>query len=165
MTAIPLPDVPLEDSLILVHDQIIPIPFPGLPVVDIDSSLHALAWGQNIPTLSQNDARLHQPVVNLSGSLLTTNQLELLSLGLNYRVTPGKIPRLKIMSGIESAYVDLKRADPEGAEVFRTEAARILYRAKNPISNLSAGLKEAAKQLRRNENIVITSADKGGELW
>ncbi len=49
---------------------------------------HPLRWGENVPAIEANDPRLLQSIVNLSGVLLTNNQLELLSLGLNFHITP-----------------------------------------------------------------------------
>ncbi len=101
-------------------------------------------------------------MVNLSGHLLTKDQLELLALSLRYRLAPSFLPWLKFIAGIESAFSDLRREQPEHAYRFRAEAAHILDKAKSPALNLSVNLLKAAKSLSRNENLVITTADKGG---
>ncbi len=108
--------------------------------VNEDLSLADLAWGQNVPTIVDRDARLNDHVVNLSGHPITTDQSRLLALGLRFRVTPKQLLRLKLMAGVESAFLDLKRSDPDQAERFRAEAARILHRAHTPCSNLTQNL-------------------------
>ncbi len=90
------------------------------------------------------------------------NQTKLLELGLGYRVAPGDLPRLKLMAGIELAFLDLCRLDQDDAEWFQAEAARTLARAKKPTLNLSPELLKATKNLQQNTGICITSADKGG---
>ncbi len=105
--AIPLPWPPIDhdqdNSLIIDQDPLVPIPLPGLPEIDVNTSLRALTWGQNIPTISENDPRLIPPIVNLSGFVLTADQLEVLSFSLNFRETPKQIPRLKLMARTEAA--------------------------------------------------------------
>ncbi len=66
------------------------------------------------------------------------------------------------MAGVESAWLDLRRYDFELADTFRSEAARMLSHAKRPFVNLTPELLKAAKDLRCNEDIFVTSADKGG---
>ncbi len=67
-----------------------------------------------------------------------------------------------MMVGIEAAVMDLRRQDPEQSDRFRLEASRILDHAKLPKCNLTPNLLRAARQLRQNGDIVVTSADKGG---
>ncbi len=124
--------------------------------------LAQLVWGANVPELVERDPRLLDPVVNLSGRALTTDQIELLSLGLRFRQSPKTVPRLKFMSGIEAAFHELRATDIQQAFLFRAEAARMLDKAKVPRSNLSKPLLRAAKTLRNCQDLTITSADKGG---
>ncbi len=138
------------------------VPIP-LPAPEDMVPLAVLAWGQNVPILEDRDERLCHQVVNLSGRPLTSHQLELLSLGLKFRSTPKAVPRLKTMAGIEGAYMDIARNDIDAAIWYRTEAARILNHSRMPKQNLSDDLRTAAKQLRLNSDIMVTSADKGGQ--
>ncbi len=130
----------------------------------MDSSIVALRWGDNVPVIKHQDARLNAQVVNLSGFPITVDQCKLLSLGLGYRVSPGYVPRLKLMAGVEAAYLDLRRTNLDSADWFCSESARIVAKARKPLPNLSPELLKAAKQLCQNEDMCITSADKGGRL-
>ncbi len=75
---------------------------------------------------------------------------------------PKHIPRLQFMASIEAATNDLRRQDPEQADRFRFEAARVLDHSKLPPSNLSKELLQAAKDLRKDGALTVLSADKGG---
>ncbi len=124
----------------------------------------SLVWGENVPTIHEQDPRLNNPIVNLSGLPLTSDQLEVLKFSLGFRITMTVLPQLKFMAGIESATADLRHQNYEQSEWFCSETARILAHAKLPACNLTPNLQRAAKQLRENTQLVITSADKGGRV-
>ncbi len=93
------PSVPVQpvlaDRSFILPDPSRPIPLPDVPVVadvDVDRSLLAMRWGDNVPVLVRDDVRLKSQVVNLSGLVMTTHQKELLALGLGFRVTPRHVP-------------------------------------------------------------------------
>ncbi len=146
----------------VLPDPLVAIPMPAPPDIDDDVTLGTLAWGRNVPVIEDRDGRLCGQVVNLSGLPLTCHQTELLQLGLRFQTAPKSIPRLKLMAGIEGAFADLRRVSQEDSVWFRSESARILHKARPIKPNLSKDLKQAAKQLNQDQNIVITSADKGG---
>ncbi len=153
---------PQDFSLPLIDPEaVIPLPEP-LEFEQLDVSLAPLAWGANVPIITERDPRLVPSIVNLSGLPLTTGQMELLAYGLNFQVSPKHVPRLKVMAGIEATVGDLRRSDPEQVDHFRIEAARILDHSKQPQSNLADNILQAAKDLCKNSNLVVTSADKGG---
>ncbi len=154
--------LPASDFELPLHDPLIPIPLPPPP--DDHRPLALISFGQNVPFLEERDQRLCSQIVNLSGRLLTADQLELLRHGLKFRCAPKYLPRLKLMAAIEGAFSDLSRTDHQQATWFRAEAARLLHHARPPKPNLSPDLLKAAKQLHHNADIVITSADKGGRI-
>ncbi len=149
----------IQEELVLA-DPLIPIPLP--PPEDDHLTLATLVWGRNVPVLEKRDPRLCAQIVNLSGRLLSTDQIELLSLGLHFRLSPRFFPRLKLIAGVESAARDFSRSDPEQSAWFKSEAARLIHHAKPIKSNLSENLRQAAKKLSQQTELTITSADKGG---
>ncbi len=93
------PSVPispvLADRSFVLPDPSHPILLPDVPIVadvDVDRSLLAMRWGDNVPMLVRGDVRLQTQVVNLSGLVMTTHQKELLALGLGFCVTPRHVP-------------------------------------------------------------------------
>ncbi len=107
-----------RDEITVFANPLIPILLPA-PSANENLPLAVLAFGLNVPILAEHAPRLLDPVVNLSGLLLTTHQLDLLSKGLSFRVTPKLLPHLKLMAGVESAVADLRRQNVDLADSVR----------------------------------------------
>ena len=96
-------------------------------------------------------------VINLSN-----NEIDLLRKGLNFVGTPRRVPKKEILASVEqvSRISQTKQKNDIRAGVFS-----ILKHAK-PLSaqNLNRGEKKAIKDLRSEDTIIITKADKGNAM-
>ncbi|UYV70752.1 hypothetical protein LAZ67_8000486 [Cordylochernes scorpioides] len=109
----------------------------------------------------------NQPVptlLNLSSTVLSPSQTEVLSLGLKYRPpTTPDIPR--IISGVEPAISSLSHTAQYD---IRSSIAHILRKptptqSQSPSQSQSLGKYRSLATLRRNHNIIITRSDKGSQ--
>ena len=98
-------------------------------------------------------------VVNLADKTLTNAQTQVLKKGLNFCVTPERIPVKEIIASTESACQQIKNKTVVNS--LRTEVTKALKNAKPPKSNLSKDERIALKELSKDNNIVIVPADKG----
>ena len=97
-------------------------------------------------------------VHNASDRTLTEDEKRVLSLGLNFAVTPKTIPTKNIIAATEST---ARRVDSQTAEKLRANVSRILQTSSPPQCNLPGPLRKAVKNLRTDDTIVILPADKG----
>ena len=88
----------------------------------------------------------------------TLDEERVLSLGLNFAVTPQKIPYHDIIAATEAT---ARQLDAEKAKNLREEVSNALHKARLPASNLDRGMSKALKDLRKDDSIVILPADKG----
>ncbi|XP_078352286.1 uncharacterized protein LOC144636970 [Oculina patagonica] len=114
-----------------------------------------------LPTLNTEDTKIDQRkwVINLSDRSLTDSEQSVLMKGLNFSVTPSKIPVEDIVAATELACTQLK--DKSQAESLRNEVVKIISKSKPPRSNISKAEREAIKYLAKDDSIVILPADKG----
>ena len=80
---------------------------------------------------------------------------------MNFAQAPRKIPKEKIIAGVETALRRSVKLDPEVAESARAAVANVLRRAKLPQSNITKEERTALASLRANPKITILQADKG----
>ena len=116
------------------------------------------------------DSRCDKKVVyNNSSRVLSEKEIELLSLGLKFGLTPKKFPLVEYISATEMLCKSLEQTDQPDA-IEKAQAIRNLmlshirngYLKKMTIkSNLSAEEKEILRELKNDESIIICSADKG----
>ena len=99
-------------------------------------------------------------IVNLSDRVLTSEEENVLKKGLNFAVTPDKIPTEEYIIGIESA-CRLIGPNTKEAETLRSDCVRILKNAPPPKSNLKKTEKIALGSLAKDKEITIVPADKG----
>ena len=97
--------------------------------------------------------------MNLSDRPLSDSERSVLMKGLNFSVTPSKIPVDEIVAATELACNQLK--DKSQAESLRNEVVKIVSKSKPPRSNISRAEREAIKALAKDDSIVILPADKG----
>ncbi|UYV75735.1 hypothetical protein LAZ67_13001169 [Cordylochernes scorpioides] len=109
----------------------------------------------------------NQPVptlLNLSSTVLSPSQTEVLSLGLKYRPpTTPDIPR--IISGVEPAISSLSHTAQYD---IRSSIAHILRKptpsqSQSPSQYQSLGKYRSLATMRRNPNIIVTRSDKGSQ--
>ena len=84
----------------------------------------------------------------------------MLKRGLNFAVTPTKIPMDDMITAVETAVRHVGLDSAEAAEI-RNKASDLLHHAKPPKSNISAKEREDIRSLKRNQDIMIVPADKG----
>ena len=97
---------------------------------------------------------------NLSDRNLTAAEEAVLKRGLNFAVTPTKIPVHEYVIGVESA-CHLLGAQTHTAARLRADCTRIIRNAKPPTPNISTAEQEALKSLSKYKDITILPADKG----
>ena len=102
-------------------------------------------------------------VTNLSGRNQSQAEEEVLRLGLNFTPTPRKIPYVDIAMLIELA---ARKLPPEEAEDLRGKVCATLKRARRmPWQNINRSQREAIRNLRKDENIMVLPADKGNTTF
>ncbi|XP_072038548.1 uncharacterized protein [Amphiura filiformis] len=99
-------------------------------------------------------------VKNCSDRLLNDSELSVLVKGLNFAVTPAKLPVVDIVTSTESA---CRKLPPGEAGELRAKVVNLVTRPNcNKIdSNLSKEEREALQQLQKDQSIQILPADKG----
>jgi hypothetical protein len=99
-------------------------------------------------------------VVNLSNYTISKDEESILRKGLNFAVTPKKIPMEEYVIGIESVCRFLG-PDSKEAQTLRSDCVRILKNSPPLKSNISRAEKVALDSLAKNNEITIVPADKG----
>ena len=97
-------------------------------------------------------------VVNLSHRQLTSQEQEVLALGLSFAVAPRSIPFTEIIAATEATAHTL---DQNTAATLRTGIAEVLRRSKPPKANMSYRQCSVLRVLKNDPNIVTVPADKG----
>jgi hypothetical protein len=97
-------------------------------------------------------------VVNLSDRAISDQEMSLLKHGLNYAVTPTRIPVEEYIAATEKACRGL---NTEKAEDLRSDVVRVLKKHRKPKSNISLAEREALKTLKEDDSIMVLPADKG----
>ena len=97
-------------------------------------------------------------IVNLSNTKLKNTQTTVL--GFNFAITHKSIPKLDIVTGVETGLRKVRNA--AAVTIARSKVAEILKTASPPPNrNVTREEEEALKELKNNEKIVILKADKG----
>ena len=96
----------------------------------------------------------------LGGEFTTTPAYEgsVLNKGLNYVVSPQTVPVEEFVVATE---VVCDRLDAKDKEEIRSKVTGIFHPASPPSSNISREERQAIKDLKKDNNIVILPADKG----
>ena len=126
-------------------------------------------YNNNRPTLRCNEARfdnsnrsvsdrdINKWVINLSKTELTTAQKAVLAKGPNYASSPNNIPNIEYITAIETIGQKLKE---EEASELKLDINTRLRKGQVPKSNLSKEERRALSQLRKDQDRVISTADK-----
>ena len=99
-------------------------------------------------------------VINKSDRNLTEFELSVLQKGLNFAVTLTRVPVVEFITSIESAS-NLIGSESDHSSRLRLDCIDILKHAKVPESNISKDERAALRDLRSDDSIIITPADKG----
>ena len=97
---------------------------------------------------------------NCEGQLCenTNNEEDVLKLGLNFAVTPTKLPVNEIVASTELACQSLNH---NTASRLRCDVTQVLKNAKLPKPNITLEQRKALDNLRKDDTITILPADKG----
>ena len=97
-------------------------------------------------------------VINLPSKPLTQDQRSVLATGPNFAVTPRHPPNLEYITAIEAACTKLGQQD---AEELRAEINRVLRSSHPPKPNLTKAQSKAIRELKRDRDHIVLTADKG----
>ncbi|XP_067665035.1 uncharacterized protein [Haliotis asinina] len=111
----------------------------------------------NIP--EANNTTNPKTVINLSSKPLTPSQTSLLAKGLKYVPVTAKINTDAFITSIESG---LQQLAPNGnVDYFRHQIIDTIKQAPKPRSSLTHQERQAITELKKDDTITITEADKG----
>ena len=96
-------------------------------------------------------------VINLSSKPLTQAQRSVLAEGPNFVVSPRHPPNHEYITAIESVCTKLGQQD---AEELRDDSYRVL-RSPPPMPNLNKAQSQDMKELKRDRDCIVLTADKG----
>ena len=101
-------------------------------------------------------------VVNISKRVLTPVEITALKKGLNFSITPNKVPVSKILSSIEMGIYSLSQSAKDicGIAVANTLKTCKLY----PQRNITREDERALNDLIKDEEVTIVPADKGRSI-
>ena len=97
-------------------------------------------------------------VINLSNKPLTPAQRSVLAKGPNFVVTPRQPPNLEYITAIEAACTKLSQQD---AEELRANINRVLRSSHPPKPNLTKNQMSALRELKKDRDRIVLTADKG----
>ena len=89
---------------------------------------------------------------------MTPAQRSVLAKGPNFAVTPRQPPNLEYITAIEAACTKLSQQD---AEELRADVNRVLRSSHPPKSNLTKAQNIALRELKRDRDRIVLTADKG----
>ena len=94
----------------------------------------------------------------MSSKPLTQAQRSVLAKGPNFEVTPRHPPNLEYIMAIEAVCTKLGQQD---AEELRDEINRVLRSSHPPKPNLTKSQLQAIRELKRDRDCIVLTADKG----
>ena len=104
----------------------------------------------NKDEVSGNNINTDRWVINLSDRTIDNNERSVLRKGLNYAVTPTKLPIADIIAGTEAVAKHLP--DTEAAEL-RSDVVRTVKRARLPKPNITKADRAALRNLQKDDTI------------
>ena len=97
--------------------------------------------------------------VNLSATQLSTQETQVLQNGLNYALPSKHIPIPKIVASIESGIHHLSKGSK--ATIQASVVNTLKHTKESSVSNISKEQSRALRNLKKDKDIIIVSADKG----
>ena len=111
-----------------------------------------------LPQSSSNEEPNHKWVINLSHKPLTPAQRSVLAKGPNFAVTPRHPPNLEYITAIEAACTKLSQQD---AEELMADINRDIRSSHPPKPNLTKAQNLALRELKRDRDHIVLTADNG----
>ncbi|CAH2109268.1 unnamed protein product [Euphydryas editha] len=99
-------------------------------------------------------------VINLSSTTIDEPTRSILAKGMNFAITPKRIPYENIISNIE-ATIAKNNIPTEDAETLRQDVAAILCKSRLPKSNVTSEERLALRKIRNNKDVIVLKADEG----
>ena len=118
-----------------------------------------MPWNQAAPPqtkLPHNEIR-NKWVVNLSGTKLSEAQTHVLQLGVNFAAAPTQIPTHRILAAVEKSPTKFTVGE---ANHVRSKVIGVIKNHGPPKPVLSSEETKALKELRNDQNLVISKAHK-----
>jgi predicted GIY-YIG superfamily endonuclease len=123
----------------------------------------------NMLTLAANEKHLQKHntalknapkdnVINLSDQTLTEAQISILAKGPKFAITDQRMPVIELIKGIETLPHTQER------ELTMTKLHRFVTKKLKQQDNITQLERKALGELRKNDNIIILTADKGGSI-
>ena len=106
-------------------------------------------------------------VINQSNEELTKCQLNVLSKGLKFAVTPKSINIINIITNVESSICTEPTIPKITKQLAVSEISTFIKQWKKPKiknNNISYEEQQAIRKLKNNDNIIVVQADKGGKI-
>ena len=97
-------------------------------------------------------------IQNFSSRVLTREEVRVLQKGLNFSVVPKTLPKVKIISEIESGIQKLNESDKS---LVRAEVVKTFHAFSKLKPNISRNEIAALHSLKKDDSIFISKADKG----
>ena len=110
-----------------------------------------------LPQGSSNEEPNPKWVFNLSNKPLTPAQRSVLAKGPNFVVTPRQPRNLEYITAVEAACTKLSKQD---AEELRADINRVLRSSHLPKPNLTKAQNLALRELKRDRDCIVLTADK-----
>ena len=111
-----------------------------------------------LPHGSSSDDPNPKWVINLSSKPLTQAQRSVPAKGPNFAVSPKHPPNLEDITAIEAACTKLSQQD---AEELRADIDRVLKSSHPPKPNLTKAQNLALRELKRDRDHIVLTADEG----
>ena len=150
-------NTPREDSAVSQPDSDV----PQVASSQASASQEARAF-PNRHNTPQGSSPLEEPnpkwVINLSSKPLTQAQRSVLAKGPNFAVSPKHPPNLEYTTDIEAACTKLSQQD---AEELRASINWVLRASHPPKPNLTKEQNLAIRELKKDRDCIVLTADKG----
>ena len=135
------------------------VPQAASPLASASQKARSFPNRHNTP---QSSSPLEEPdpkwVINLSSKPLTPAQRSVLAKGPNCAVTPKHPPNIEYITAIEAACTKLSQRD---AEELRANINWVLRAAHPPKPNLTKAQNLAIRELKKDRDCIVLTADKG----
>ena len=126
-----------------------------------DNNIETLVEEENDERTKQGNINRNIWVKNLSKTPLTEAEERLLSQGPTFAVVPRELPVLEYITAIERTCAQLQQGK---AEELRGEIKAILKKTSTSKSNITKEEHQALRKLKKDENRMVLTVDKGVSL-
>ena len=109
-----------------------------------------------------------QIIYNMAGKELDSHEKKVLSLGLNFKLTPRSFPVVEYVAAVENLCLNMeyRNDDPARVQRLREVASKIIqdHKDMNIAQNLSRQEREALSRLAADDSVFYVPGDKGNSV-